>query len=132
MLPAHFVQVKELPLTPNGKVDKKALPSPEGLGISTGVEYVAARNEVEEQLVGIWEEVLGKENVGVHDNFFELGGHSLKAIRILSAVHNIFNEKINIDKIFINPTIENLALEIKNAMWFQKSKDAPGVKKMTI
>jgi amino acid adenylation domain-containing protein len=85
MIPAHFVQLEELPLTPNGKVDKKALPSPEGLGMSTGVEYVAPRNEVEEKLVGIWEEILGRENIGIDDDFFELGGNSIKAVSVSRA-----------------------------------------------
>ena len=105
MLPAHFVQLEELPLTSNGKLDKKALPDPEGLGMSTGVEYVAPRNEIEEKLVVIWEEILGTENIGVQDNFFELGGHSLKATQLISRINVELNVKINIKNIFIEPTI---------------------------
>ena len=101
MLPSYFVQLPEIPLTPNGKVDKKSLPSPNGLGLSTGVEYVAPRNEIEEKLVAIWEEVLNKEKVGVKDDFFELGGHSLKAMRLLSEYHKSFDSKFELKDLFI-------------------------------
>lgn len=67
------MQLEKLPLTPNGKIDKKALPDSEGLGLSSGVEYVAPRNETEEKLVQIWQEILGKRKNKYKDNFFELG-----------------------------------------------------------
>ncbi|WP_034887832.1 non-ribosomal peptide synthetase [Gillisia sp. Hel_I_29] len=58
MLPSYYVAMEGLPLTPNGKIDRRSLPSPEGLEISHGVEYVAPRNDIEHSLVKVWEEVL--------------------------------------------------------------------------
>ena len=52
------------------------------------------RNEVEEKLVAIWEEVLGVERVGIHDNFFELGGHSLLATRVISQIRDRFEVEL--------------------------------------
>jgi tyrocidine synthetase-3 len=101
-------------------VDKKALPSPEGLGMSTGVEYVAARNEVEEKLVAIWEEVLGREKIGVKDNFFDLGGHSLIAMQMISRINKEFDVIINFMSLFGNPTIEGLNDEIEKIHWANK------------
>ncbi|WP_173965704.1 non-ribosomal peptide synthetase, partial [Flavobacterium collinsii] len=75
MIPMIWVELEEMPLTSNGKLDRKALPDPDSSDLSTK-EYVAPRTETEQQLVQIWENLLGVEKVGVHDNFFELGGHS--------------------------------------------------------
>lgn len=117
MVPVFFVQLPELPLNANGKVDRKNLPNPDGLGIGTGVEYVAPRNETEEKLVAIWQDVLGKEKIGVKDNFFAIGGHSLKATRVASNIRKVFNVNLSLPVLFSNPTIENIAAEIDKTFW---------------
>ncbi|HKX85593.1 MAG TPA: amino acid adenylation domain-containing protein, partial [Flavobacterium sp.] len=76
MVPSFYVALEHMPLTPNGKVDRKALPGISGEDIIRK-EYVAPRNENEEKITEIWQEVLGIDKVGITDNFFELGGHSL-------------------------------------------------------
>jgi acyl transferase domain-containing protein len=44
--------------------------------------YAAPRNEVERTLAGIWQDLLGIGEVGIHDNFFELGGDSVLSIQV--------------------------------------------------
>lgn len=112
MLPSYFVQLDKFPLNSNGKIDKKQLPDPEKYGLSMAAEYVAPRNEVEEQLVDIFKNILQKDKIGVKDNFFELGGHSLKAMRLLNEIHKIFTIEIKIKDVYSNPTIDELAEEI--------------------
>ncbi|WP_133054858.1 non-ribosomal peptide synthetase, partial [Niastella populi] len=119
MFPAYFVQLEELPLTPNGKIDKKALPDPEGLGLSGGVEYVAPRNELEESMVKIWSDVLHVdiEKLGVKDGFFELGGDSIKVIRLLVVMGKEMHYEFSVNEVYNNDTIEKLiqyAKENKN------------------
>ncbi|MDP1880838.1 MAG: amino acid adenylation domain-containing protein, partial [Parachlamydiaceae bacterium] len=106
MLPAYFVQLKELPLTSNGKIDKKALPDPQGLGLTSGIEYVAPRNAIEEKLVKIWQEVLQRENIGVKDDFFALGGHSLKAVRLSNEYWKELAVKLSLKDLFAHTSIE--------------------------
>ncbi len=108
MIPSYFVQLEKMPLTSNGKVDKKALPKPQG-EINTGSEYEAARNEVEEKLVEIWEEVLGVDNISINDNFFDLGGHSLKATILISKIHKELNREIPLKQFFKTPTIKEIS-----------------------
>jgi thioesterase domain-containing protein/NRPS condensation-like uncharacterized protein/acyl carrier protein len=72
--------------------------------------YVAPRNEMEEKLATLWQEVLNLEQIGIHDNFFELGGRSLVAAQLLTQVENIFNQNIPLGKIFQVATIEKMAL----------------------
>lgn len=109
MVPAYFVQLDTLPFTTNGKLNRKKLPDPEELGMSSGIEYIAPRNATEEKLVSIWQDVLGKERIGIKDNFFELGGHSLKATQLISRINKAFLVRINIQSIFNEPTIENIS-----------------------
>jgi amino acid adenylation domain-containing protein len=91
MIPEAFLVMDALPLTASGKVDRKSLPEIE---LKVGSEnYIAANTETEKKLTGIWEEVLGKEKIGIRDNFFELGGHSLKAMQVISRI----NRELNVD-----------------------------------
>ncbi|MCP4163144.1 MAG: amino acid adenylation domain-containing protein, partial [Deltaproteobacteria bacterium] len=112
MIPSYFIQIDEFPLTPNGKIDCNALPEPED-SVNPEVEYVAPTNDLQKKLVGIWQEVLGIEKIGIHDNFFELGGHSLKAIKVMSRIRKEL-EVNSFKVIFENPTIEALSEVIKN------------------
>jgi len=110
MLPNYFVQLDVLPLTSNGKIDRKRLPDPEDLGLSSGIEYIVPSNEIEEKLVEIWQEILGKEKIGIKDNFFELGGHSLKATRLSSQIYKQFEVKLALKDLFQKPVLKKLIL----------------------
>ncbi|MCP4180515.1 MAG: amino acid adenylation domain-containing protein [bacterium] len=114
MIPSYFVHMDSLPLSPNGKIDRNALPELDG-NIDTGVEYVAPRNETEEKLVDIWQEIMGIEKVGMYDNFFELGGHSLIATKIVSRIRKEFDVGILLKDIFENQTVETLSYVLANA-----------------
>ncbi|MGM1050693.1 MAG: amino acid adenylation domain-containing protein, partial [Bacillota bacterium] len=111
MIPTYLVRLERLPLTPNGKVDRKALPEPED---GTSTEYVAPRNATEEVLTRIWNEVLGREKVGIYDNFFDLGGHSLKATILMSKIFKEFSKDIPLKVLFKSPTIKELSEYIGN------------------
>ncbi|MDV3438226.1 non-ribosomal peptide synthase/polyketide synthase [Pseudomonas otitidis] len=82
MVPAQWLLLERMPLSPNGKLDRKALPKPDPAQARS--EYQAPRNELEQRLALIWQDVLRLEQVGVDDNFFELGGDSIISIQIVS------------------------------------------------
>ena len=104
MVPSNFVQMEKLPLSQNGKVDRKALPEQEG-EFSTGEEYVAPSNEIEQKLVDVWQEVLGLKRVGIKDNFFDIGGNSLKAIQMMGRLEGY---SLNMRQVMQYPTIAEL------------------------
>ncbi|RBL91356.1 non-ribosomal peptide synthase/polyketide synthase [Chitinophaga flava] len=83
MVPAFLIPLDKLPLSTNGKVDKKALPAVDVHELLTE-DYVAPRNEREQILADIWQELLLVSRVGIYDNFFELGGDSIITIQVVS------------------------------------------------
>ncbi|MGN7996791.1 non-ribosomal peptide synthase/polyketide synthase, partial [Chitinophaga sp. 22308] len=83
MVPGILQQLEKLPVTVNGKVDRKMLPDPDANELSHNT-YTAPRNETESVLAGIWQDLLGISQVGIHDNFFELGGDSIITIQVVS------------------------------------------------
>jgi amino acid adenylation domain-containing protein len=110
MIPAIWVELDRLPLTPNGKIDRKALPDPELTDVVT--EYVAPRNETEEKLASIWQNLLVIDRVGIYDNFFERGGHSLLAMRVVSAIRKELDIEVAIKDLFVYSTIASLAAHL--------------------
>jgi amino acid adenylation domain-containing protein len=113
MVPWGYVFLESLPLTANGKVDRRRLADAMGeLGArsgSGGAEAKGASNEVEEELVKIWEGVLGKKGIGVEENFFELGGHSLLAVRLMHRIEREMGKKLAITALLEAPTVAGLA-----------------------
>ncbi len=115
MVPTSFVKLESFPLTGSGKVDRKALPAPDLRTASK--QYLAARNELEEQLAKLWQEVLGVQPIGVTDDFFALGGHSLLAVRIFAEIERIFEKKLPLATLFQSPTVEKLAAALREQGW---------------
>jgi aryl carrier-like protein len=111
MVPASIAVLEQMPLTSNGKVDRQAL-----LSLSKAApesEYEGARNEVEELLVQVWQEVLGIERIGIHDNFFELGGDSIVSIQVVARLRQQ-GVKFSLKEMFEHQTIAELA-QVANA-----------------
>ncbi len=97
MNPSFFIKIDEIPLTSNGKLNTKALPKPD---LDFTICYEEPRNEIEERMVAVWQDVLGLEKVGISNNFFEIGGDSIKAIqlasRMLKALQDVLDTGNNI------------------------------------
>jgi len=115
LVPPFLAVIAELPHTPNGKIDRRALiqsPLPPAF---TAAPYLAPRTPVEETLAGIFAELLGLEEVGIHDDFFARGGHSLLAVRLASRLHGDLGVELPLDEIFRSPTVAELARSIESA-----------------
>jgi amino acid adenylation domain-containing protein len=112
MAPTAWVWMEALPLTPNGKLDRRALPAPEADRGPAESSYVAPRAALEEQIAGIWSQILGLERISVHANFFDLGGHSLLLVRMHSALKQTVPTSLSLIDLFHYPTVSALAAAI--------------------
>ncbi len=107
LMPDVWLEINAFPLNKNGKVNRALLPDPfSGLAQT---QRVAPRNETEQALLAIWQQVLNIEHIGVTDDFFRLGGHSLKATQIVSLMRKQLGLEVPLKLIFEAPTIALLA-----------------------
>lgn len=109
MIPSAFVPMEEFPLTANGKVDRLALPDPLPGQASAAAQSVLPTSPLEVQLTALWQQALGRSDVGIHDNFFELGGHSLIAVQLFANLEQLFGKQLPLATLFQAPTIAQLA-----------------------
>jgi amino acid adenylation domain-containing protein len=110
MIPSTFVQIDALPLTTNGKIDRKVLPVPEATGIE---EFLPAQNELQAQIIQIWEDLLQVSRIGLDDGFFDLGGNSLMAIRFVATLERESNLHLPVIELFRSSTVRQLAQVIQ-------------------
>ncbi|WP_025742954.1 non-ribosomal peptide synthetase [Aquimarina pacifica] len=109
MIPTDFVLVEKIPLTINGKVDKTKLINTTVKNIDSGITYKEPTTEIEKQIAKLWQEILGKEKIGLLDDFFALGGHSLKAIRLINEYYKKLNIKLTLKQLFDHKTLQSHA-----------------------
>jgi amino acid adenylation domain-containing protein len=115
MIPAHLLVVDEFPRTPNGKIDRKELVARYPPLVSSN-RLVSPRTRSEGELVELWKDLLGLEQVSIDDNFFQVGGHSLIAMRLLARVRRQFGVEVPLTRFLDNPTIVSLAEGIEETL----------------
>lgn len=95
LVPVSIVFMSSFPLLSNGKIDINSLTSNT---LSKTSEYIAPRNEVEQELLKIIAESLGKDvnEVGINDNFFELGANSISLVAIQRKINVKFNANVSL------------------------------------
>lgn len=115
MMPATFTVLKKIPLTANGKINRRALPEPNHQISVTRRQkpYIPPRNNVEKQMLSIWENLLGISPISIDDDFFHLNGHSLLAIRLIAEMQESFDYRVPVATFFQNPTIAGIAAIIQ-------------------
>lgn len=89
---------------PEGAIEKSLLASS---SIGEGKETL------EEQVAGLWQQLLGLERVGVEEDFFRLGGESLSALQILNRVQELYGIELSLREFYEAPTVVGLAGRIR-------------------
>ena len=67
------------------------------------------RNALEEQIVELWRQVLGIEEVDIQESFLELGGNSLMAVQLISRVRDVFEIDLPVGGFLRSPTVMAMA-----------------------
>src|SRR5437016_14461460 len=110
MVPSLFVVLEKLPLSPTGKVDRRALPSTNGLRKQSAKGFAAPSDELELKLTRIWEKVLNVHPFGVDDNFFNLGVYSLLSARLFAQIESSFSNNLPLTTLFQSTTMKQPAI----------------------
>src|ERR1700675_1311465 len=76
---------------------------------SINLQRTQMEEDTENQLAGIWREILGLESIGIDQNYFDLGGDSSLAVRMFAEIEKVFKVKLPLATLYETPTIEELA-----------------------
>jgi FkbH-like protein/FkbM family methyltransferase len=66
------------------------------------------KSHLERTVAGIWENVLGIDEVGINDKFFEIGGNSLKAVQVIAQLRRAFKVEFPTVAFFDKMTISDI------------------------
>jgi thioesterase domain-containing protein len=77
------------------------------------VQYVAARDETEQKMVAIWEDLLKTSPISIKADYFELGGYSLLATRLFKQIEGEFGKRLALSTLIQASTVEKLADLVK-------------------
>ncbi|MDJ0025656.1 amino acid adenylation domain-containing protein [Gordonia alkanivorans] len=99
MVPAAAVVLDRFPVNSSGKLDRKALPNPV-LGRSADTPYVPPSTPLEVEVIGLIEELLQVDRIGLRDNIFTLGADSLVAARLASRLRTVGRVRVSLTDIF--------------------------------
>ncbi|HKV12758.1 MAG TPA: amino acid adenylation domain-containing protein [Thermoanaerobaculia bacterium] len=128
-VPRTIVRLDDPPRTPDGVLDRRSLlatarSAAEGAGSAPG-------EPLQEILLGLWREVLGVEDLGVHDGFLELGGHSLLAVRLLARLREVFQVEVPLRTLFDAPSVAELAPQLAAMLALGGPREAPALVRVT-
>lgn len=80
-----------------------------------GAALSISKDDIEQVVCRMWEELLGMEKVGRKDNFLLLGGESLLATQVAARLSDVYGLEIPLRSVLIG-TVEELAQEIVNSL----------------
>jgi acyl carrier protein len=92
-------------MTHGPKAERPALATP----------YEPPRDDLEEKLVSLWQELFGIEPIGRDDSFLELGGHSLLAIQVVTQLKRVLDVDLPVTALFEAPTVAQLGKALRRA-----------------
>lgn len=114
-VPRRVVILDEISKGVTGKLERVGLAGRLGLSAVESERpdlrdaYLAPRDALETQLVGIWEKVLKVRRVGIRDDFFALGGYSLLAVELVEEILKRLRRALPVASLLQAPNVEQQA-----------------------
>lgn len=108
MVPSAVVALAEIPRTPSGKLAADRLPAPPRASADRA-RRTPPRDDLERTLCGLWQQLLGLDEVGIEDDFFLLGGHSLLAVQLVHRIEQECAVAMSVSVLFPSATPERVA-----------------------
>jgi acyl-coenzyme A synthetase/AMP-(fatty) acid ligase/aryl carrier-like protein len=109
--PHAFVVVPLLPLTASGKIDRRALANANTAPPLTWQEDAP----LQQQLRGLWQQLLGLVEIDVQQNLFDLGARSLTVVRALTELRRRGFHTLSAAQIYEHPSVARLASLLSDA-----------------
>lgn len=128
MVPKGWVMLASLPQTANAKLDRKALRDPDEMATVTPLKSIAPpQGDLEQQIAGIWQSVLGMDEISVTDTLFAIGADSLSVFRIAA---RLMDAGLNLDarNVLAHPSIRGLATFAGDQGTADKVSERPSLK----
>lgn len=106
MVPTKYERVTLMPRTLSGKVDRQRLRA----GVqSEESRREEAKDDLERELIRIWKEVLGVNELGATENFFEAGGNSLLAMQVVTRIRKELGVELQVADVFERGTVREIS-----------------------
>jgi len=117
-VPRQIVFLKEIPKGPTGKIQRigladKLKPELDALRVHTAGGQAAQLTPMEADILAVWKDVLGSEQIGIQDDFLALGGDSIQASTILLRLNEQYAAGLLIEDFFSALTISTQACIIQ-------------------
>lgn len=110
VVPSCFFETSDFNYTSNGKLNRKHIPNAASCKLLSDASNVLRTLSLfEEEVLQIWQKVLGTHSCTHDTNFFHAGGDSLSIVRLASHFREKLKRDISIDVFFENETIEKQA-----------------------
>lgn len=109
MVPRAFATIAKIPADDHGKRDARHLLEIAQQELRRRSAAVSPQDDVERYLAGVWEELLGAEEIGALDDFFALGGNSLLAFRLRRRISDELGTTVTVHEVLTVTVLGELA-----------------------
>ena len=114
-VPSAITYLSQWPLTTNGKIDRKALVQRvEDNAVTTTKDPIS--DLLEQQVAGLWQQLVGEMPMSRSDNFFAMGGNSLLGTRLVAQLSTQYGVNLSLRAFFADATIAGLAATVEKLL----------------